>query len=497
VKRALVAVLLVIAGATAAYLIARHSSSRAATTTTTTSGTSPTSTPSTSTTPAARKLPKHPNIVFILSDDQRTNTMNVMPKVQQLLVDHGIDFTNAVVSNSLCCPSRSTILTGNYSHTTHVYLNHGADGGAAGFLKFHDDQSTLATWLQHAGYATGLFGKYLNGYHAPYVPPGWTTFNAFNYANVYYGGQVAENGVVHIMPKTAYSTRYFGSMVTRFIKRQPRSKPFFVYYAPYTPHQPAIPETKYAHMKFPGLAKELFGDPAYYPKDVSDAPRYVRHAPARSPKNDAAAYKFALHQLQSLQTLDDEVAKIVGVLKSTGRLQNTIIIYASDNAVMWGEHRMLPASKSVPYEGAVHIPLVIRWDATGRHGLVDRELVANVDFAATMAALAHVSPAYRTEGHSFASLITGQGKPWVQRDVLLEHQYDNGEWTIGRAPGFCGVRTPDHMFAHYSGGFEELYDLRSDPYEMHNLIHSQPALAAQLRAETKRLCKPYPPQFRW
>jgi arylsulfatase A-like enzyme len=494
VKRALVAaLLLIVVGVGAAYLIARHSSSRAAATTTTSAPSSSTQT----TPPPARSLPRHPNIVFILSDDQRTNTMSVMPQVQRLLVDQGINFTNAVVSNSLCCPSRSTILTGNYSHTTHVYLNHGPDGGAAGFLKFHDDRSTLAAWLQHAGYATGLFGKYLNGYHAPYVPPGWTTFNAFNYSNVYYGGQVAENGVVHVMPKTAYSTRYFGTMVTRFIKRQPRSKPFFVYYAPYTPHQPAIPETKYAHMKFPGLAKELFGDPAYYPKDVSDAPHYVRHAPARSPKGDAAAYKFALHQLQSLQTLDDEVAKIVNVLKSTSRLQNTIIIYASDNAVMWGEHRMLPASKSVPYEGAVHIPLIIRWDATGRHGLVDRELVANVDFAATMAALAHVSPAYRTEGHSFASLITGRGKPWVQRDVLLEHQYDNGEWTIGRAPGFCGVRTPDHMFAHYSGGFEELYDLRTDPYEMHNLIHSQAALAATLRAETKQLCKPYPPEFHW
>jgi N-acetylglucosamine-6-sulfatase len=376
-----------------------------------------------------------------------------------------------------------------------VYLNHGLNGGSDGFRRFGDDRSTIATWLQQAGYTTALFGKYLNGYHAPYVPPGWTIFDAFNHGELYWGGQLAENGRVVHFPKSDYSTTYLGRMAVRFIDHQSTGKPFFLYYAPYTPHQPATPAPRYARMRFPGLAHRLTSDPAYYPHTVAGSPPYVRHAPPDTPKADANAYLFALHQLQSLQSLDDQVANIVQALRRTGRLRDTVIIYTSDNGVMWGEHRMIPASKSVPYEGAIHVPLVIRWDATGRRGLVDSDLVANLDLAPTIAQIAGIRKPF-TDGRSFEALITGRGR-WRECPVLVEHQYDTGEWTIAKAPGFCAVRARHYMFAHYSHGFEELYNLRTDPYEMHNLVHAEPIVAAGLRAETERLCHPRPPGFTW
>jgi len=135
-----------------------------------------------------------PNIVLILTDDQRWDTLWSMPVVRRLLVDHGVTFANAFVTNSDCCPSRSTILTGNYSHTTGIYVNRPPHGGAVDFHRYGDDRSTIATWLHDAGYHTGLVGKYLNGYHGRFIPPGWDVWNAFNWGFHYYGFQLFENG---------------------------------------------------------------------------------------------------------------------------------------------------------------------------------------------------------------------------------------------------------------------------------------------------------------
>jgi len=157
---------------------------------------------------------------------------------------------------------------------------------------------------------------------------------------------------------------------------------------------------------------------------------------------------------------------------------------------------MLPASKSVPYEGSIHIPLVVRWDAVVRHPRVESRLVSNLDFAPTEVRLAGYKPA-SVEGRSFMQLITRPSHPWPQHAILLEHQYDHHSWKIGRAPSFCAVRTTHYMFSHYSGGFEELYDLSTDPYELHNLIDVDTALAAQLRAKTNAMCRPRPPLFHW
>ena len=199
------------------------------------------------------------NVIVILTDDQNSNTLWAMPHLQSLLVKHGVTFANSFVSDSLCCPSRASILTGNYAHTTKVYDNHPPNGGAFEFQRTGDQNSTIATWLKAGGYDTGLFGKYLNAYRGG-VPPGWDRWVSFEtvghradgtgaypeaaayteysvYTN--HAGRVQDGRRIRASCRTLqkqYSTTYFGNAATRFIDTAPASKPVFVYYAPYAPH---------------------------------------------------------------------------------------------------------------------------------------------------------------------------------------------------------------------------------------------------------------------
>src|SRR5204862_493553 len=128
----------------------------------------------------ANRPSDRPNFVVIMTDDQRPETLAKMPQTKKLLTDKGIDFTNSFVVNPECCPSRAATLTGEYSHNTGVYRDQPPHGGVATFVKNHDERSTIATWLNSAGYTTALMGKYLNGYKGTRIPQGWDTWDAFN-----------------------------------------------------------------------------------------------------------------------------------------------------------------------------------------------------------------------------------------------------------------------------------------------------------------------------
>jgi N-acetylglucosamine-6-sulfatase len=182
-----------------------------------------------------------PNIILILTDDQRWDTLSAMPNVQRLLAGHGVTFANSFVVNPLCCPSRSSILTGNYSHTTHVYKNLPPDGGFQTFGT--QDRSTIATWLEAAGYRTALVGKYLNGYaHTSYIPPGWDRWVAYTSGTDYYDYTLNVDGerVSHGHAPSDYSTDVLADYAVDFVRDT--SSPFFLYFAPNAPHQPAFPE---------------------------------------------------------------------------------------------------------------------------------------------------------------------------------------------------------------------------------------------------------------
>jgi N-acetylglucosamine-6-sulfatase len=419
-----------------------------------------------------------PNIVLVLTDDQRWDTLSVMPTVQAELVNKGVNFTNGFVVNSVCCPSRASILTGQYSHSTGVYTNK----GSRGYRAFRED-STIATRLQTVGYRTGYVGKYLNGYLGPHVPPGWNRWVAFEQTRFFnYTLNVDGVTVPYGSDPADYATDVLADEAVSFIEQTPGA--FFLVFSPFAPHGPATPAPRHANA-FSGLAP--WRPPNYDEEDVFDKPEWVRALPRLTPERQAAVDSFRQNQLRSLLAVDDAVAEIVSTLERTGRLGNTLIVFTSDNGIAWGEHRR--DRKEDPYEESIRVPLVVRYDPLGVAGRVEPRLALNIDLAPTFAHLAG-APLPLADGQSLLNLLTGAVIPW-RTDFLVEHLRS----ASSRIPTYCGVRTANSLYVAYETGEEELYDLVSDPHELTNLAPN-PAARTTLTAARRRLaqlCSPPPP----
>lgn len=424
-------------------------------------------------------------IVLVVTDDQRFDTLWAMPTVQRELVRRGASFPEAFVVNPLCCPSRATILTSRYSHSTGVYRQVPPFGR---FEWFRDD-STLATWLHEAGYTTGLFGKYLDGYqHAGltgYIPPGWDRWAAFVHSQ-YEDYALQVDGVVRRFGHDPgdYSTNVLASMAEAFVRETPG--PLFVYLAPAAPHGPAPPAPG-DEGAFADLAP--WRPPSYDEADVSDKPAWVRDLwPLGEPRR-AHIDELRRNQYASLLAVDRAVAGLIDALRDTGRLADTLFLYTSDNGLLWGEHRW--RRKEAAYEEAIRVPLVVRWDAGG---VIPRSrpdlLAANVDLAPTIADAVGIA-APGAEGLSLLPTLRGEPGP-TRADLLIEHLAG-----ANPVPTYCAVRSRRWTYVRYVTGEEELYDLRADPYQLQNLA-DDPWFADVLRERRARLaelCDPPPPGY--
>ena len=424
-----------------------------------------------------------PSVLLIVTDDQRWDTLWSMPGVQGSLADPGVTFTESFTTSSLCCPSRASILTGAYPHTTGVYRQRPPYGG---FVSF-DDSTTIATQLDDAGYSTGFFGKYLDAYQsdalAGYVPPGWDRWVAFVHSQyVDYGLTI--DGEIHRYgaEPEEYSTEVLLDQAETFVRGT--EGPVFAVFAPSAPHAPATPA---------GVDEAGFEDlppwrpPSFDEEDRSDKPAYVQAFRPVGPERTASLEELRRNQYRSLQAVDRGVERLLDALEDTGRLDDALVIFTSDNGLLWGEHRWL--KKEVPYEEAIRVPLVVRADAiVDAAGRVDDHLVANIDLAPTIASVTGVDlPG--AEGRSLLPLLEGETTPW-RRALLIEHL--RGANPI---PTYCAVRTARHVFVSYGTGEQELYDLGADPFELQNLAGTRPALQARLAATLKTLCVPPPPGF--
>lgn len=424
-----------------------------------------------------------PSIVLIVTDDQRWDTLGVMPTVQRELAAQGVTFSNAFVSNPVCCPSRASILTGRYSHGTGVYTNDGPHGGFQAF----NDSSTIATWLDAAGYRTALVGKYLNGYSGTYVPPGWDRWVAFSGRTDYFNYLLNVDGTViaHGAQPSDYATDVLADEAATFVRSA--QGPLFLHFAPYAPHSVGwvtTPAPRHAGA-FAGIRP--WRPPSYDEPDVSDKPYWIRNLPRLTSEARARGDFFREGQLESLLAVDDAVAEIVAALRATGRLDNTIIVFTSDNGHAWGEHRRF--QKFAPYEEIIRVPLIIRYDPLTNSARTAGRFAVNVDLAPTLAMVAGVaSPG--AQGRSLIPLLRAQSVPWRQ-DVLLEHSFTNG------IPTYCGVRTARYTYAQYRPGVEELYDRAADPYQLRDRARD-PSLRRMIvtfRSRVRSLCSPPPPDF--
>jgi arylsulfatase A-like enzyme len=436
-----------------------------------------------------------PNIVLILTDDQRWDELAFMPNLEADLVGDGVSFEpDGIISDPLCCPSRATILTGTYSHTNGVYSNRGTYGGFPVFRANGDEQNTIATVLQAQGYRTGLVGKYLNEYtkkYVNYIPPGWDSWFAsieLKDGDPYYNWQASDDGrrVTYGSDPASYSTTVFDQKALDFIQSTLPTQPLFLYLAPHAPHYPMTPAPQYLG-SLAGQVPSLRAEPNFNEADVSDKPKFVRTLPLLTTsqmKSDQRQYE---HQFESLRSVDDMIGDIVNELQADGRLSNTLFVYLSDQGLELGSHRL--SGKLVPYEESIRTPFIVRWDALGIAPRVDPSLVSNVDIAATLAAAAGTTMP-GTEGMDMLPLLQDPGTPW-RSDLLLE--------SLGGAddPAFCGVRSASYAYAQYLTGEEELYDLAADPGELDNQARN-PAYRSTLlsmRDEAHLLCQPPPPGY--
>lgn len=426
------------------------------------------------------------DIVLILTDDQRFDTLWAMPTVRSELVAKGIEFTNGYVSNPVCCPSRSSILTGQYSHSTGVYTNHPKEP-FGGFPAFHDT-STVATWLQQAGYRTALMGKYLNGYADSYVPPGWDRWFVTWDGGAYFDYTANDDGVLRSFGSDPedYGTDVLVDQATDLIRSTDRDQPLFLYFAPHAAHGPATPAPQDVR-RFSDLGP--WRPESYDEADVSDKPAYVRSHGPLSGSAKASIERFRRDQYRALRSVDRAVSEILDALTDTGRLSNALIVFTSDNGMLWGEHRW--SSKVVPYEESIRVPFVIRDDAMIASPRRDDRLVLNIDLAPTFADVAGV-PAPDVEGRSLVPLLSSSRAPW-RKDFLMEHL----ELGPGGVPTYCGVHSRRYVYIDYATGEEELYDLDRDPFQLTNMAENR-AYGDVLRAERDRLrqlCSPRPPGF--
>jgi arylsulfatase A-like enzyme len=422
-----------------------------------------------------------PNIVVVLTDDQRWDTLYVMPRTTDL-ARHAVAFTNAFVTTSLCCPSRASLYSGKYAHHHGVLDNGGPHGGAPAF----PDQSTLPVWLSQVDYSTALFGKYMNENQliVPRVPPGWGEWQTFVENGgtpgndlVYYDYTLNENGVLRQYGRTPeeYSTDLLRDRSLAYIDAHANA-PFFLVYAPFGPHEPATPAPRHAGY-FAGLAP--WRPPNWCEADVSDKPVWVRFMAAIvTPAGLAATDALRVRQLESLLAIDEAVGAILERLEHLGLTDQTLVVFTSDNGFMWHEHWW--ASKIAPYEESIRVPLVLRYPVALPLPAQSDALALNIDLAPTFVEAAGTSAPPGIDGRSLLAAL--RGEPW-REDFLIEH---NGGPIV--SPD-AGVRTPHvKLIETLPDGFLELYDLDADPYELESRAGDpawaevQAALMARLAA---------------
>jgi N-acetylglucosamine-6-sulfatase len=431
-----------------------------------------------------------PNIVVIMTDDQEdTGSMACMPKLHALLAEQGLTFTNSFVNLPLCAPSRASFLTGLSAHNTGIKANNPADGG--GWEAFKDKEvNALPVWLDRAGYKTALLGKYVNRYGQQsnlgallawagnlvnvefkgatignprdWVPPGWDLWYAFTeWRARYFDYAVNENGtILHFGHRPDdYSTDVLKERASRFIADQAsKPDPFFMLIATKAVHAQgsrAIPASRdakdFENVKLPT-------GPSFNRRDASHKAAKARFVQGVSKAKLAKAYRA---ELQSLQSVDDLVEAVVEALKQAGKLDDTLIVYTSDNGFLYGEHRLI--GKSAPYEESIKVPLVIRGPGIPK-GETRTALVNNLDVVATLAELAHASPGYALDGRSLSPLFADANAAW-RSALLIESPVSRFQAPKAR---FTGVRTSTLKYVRYDSGFEQLFDLKADPYELRN-----------------------------
>jgi arylsulfatase A-like enzyme len=484
-----------------------------------------------------------PNIVVFYLDDLDValleDNLDVLPEIRDSVVERGTRFSNAFVVDSVCCPSRATMLRGQYDHNTGMRGNVAPHGGFERFRSQGHERSTLATWLRDAGYTTGLFGKYLNGYpdgvEPDYVPPGWDSWVSVSRGNAHAGfdytlnvdGELERHGDA----PDDYLVDVLADHASEFIRSNAGEEPFFALVSLYVPHLPAVGPPRYDDEHTDAIAPRT---PSFGEEDVSDKPTFVRAQPPLDDATIALLDSVYRRQLRTMRATDDLVGDVLAALDESGELDDTYVVFTSDNGFHRGQHR-LRAGKLTAYDEDIRVPLIVRGPGVPEGRTVDR-IVLNTDLAPTFADLAGAEVPDFVDGRSFAPLLGTGEAPAGWRTAFLVERYDDdvtaalgaqaadsggtstpaattapgappanpdmpemlpddiddaplpSDITLSLTPGYFALRSERHLYVEWNSGDLELYDMRADPAQLDNIAASAPpALKSSLAGRLAEL----------
>jgi N-acetylglucosamine-6-sulfatase len=449
----------------------------------------------------AQPAPRRPNVVFILTDDQRWDCLSCAakpylgmktPNLDRLAAEGAI-FRNAFCTTSLCSPSRASMLSGLYAHSHKVINN---------FTDFPADMPSYPRQLKAAGYDTAYVGKFHMGEQSDEKRPGFDYWVSHTGQGQYYDTAFNVNGQRSVLK--GYYTHRVTEIAIDWLRRR-HDNPFLLILGHKAPHGPFVPEDKYKHLyddvriDYPQTAFNLSGKPKWIEQRLDTwhgiyGPLYGFRPdyPDRTPEGVKAFGDFVRSYLGTIHSVDDSVGQVYRALQEIGQLDNTIVIFTTDNSFLLGEHGMI--DKRTMHEESIRLPLLVRYPPRIKPGTAISEMVLNIDLAPSIVDLCSAQPLRNIHGRSFCPLLDRSAANWR---TSWHYEY-NYEKQFPYTPNVRGVRTAEWKYAHYPHGDgqpdrhkAELYNVKDDPQERTNLIDN-PACAAnlaELKAELARLMR--------
>jgi arylsulfatase A-like enzyme len=424
---------------------------------------------------SATRVHPRPNFVFVLTDDLSWNLVSHMPHV--LAMERaGMTLSRYYVVDSLCCPSRSAIFTGQYPHDDGVFTNAGDDGGYFAFNKNGDQGKSFAVALRHAGYRTALMGKYLNQYAPAYpVAPGWDEWDvAGNGGYGELGYTLNQNGqrVRYGRGANDYLTDVLATKASTFIDSAATSgDPFMLEVATFAPHAPYTPAPRYAH-----AAQQLsYPKTPAYDRRPANPPPWLKGHPALTAGDQNQITASFRKRVEDDFSVDDMIGQLENELAAKGLAQNTYFVFSSDNGFHMGEYT-LTSGKQTAFETDIRVPLIVTGPGVPA-GRTVSQLTSSIDLAPTFETLAGLPVPAAVDGHSLVGLWRGRDPADWRQAILVEHHGpdfspadpDRQTSKPGDPPTYEAVRTATALYVRYAGGTQEYYDTATDPYELDNL----------------------------
>jgi N-acetylglucosamine-6-sulfatase len=422
-----------------------------------------------------------PNIVFILMDDMRWDCMSLVghPFIKTPNLDRigreGALFKNGMVTIPLCSPARATFFTGTYAH------KHGIIANTAAMEAPSHKLDTYHSHLQKSGYETAAIGKWHMG-SDPTPRPGFDHWAVFRGQGKYDDCPFNING--KMMPTKGYVTDVISDMAVDFIKKDHAGKPFSLYVGHKAVHGPFTPAERHANL----FADEKLPQAPSVNDPLTKKSGILRGVEMKDKGHPAYGVSDDLmrNQLRCIVSVDEGVGKILKALEETGQLDNTFIIFTSDNGFFWNEHKL--GDKRAAYEESIRVPMVARYPKLIKAGTTIDCMVLDIDFAPTFLELAQAQSKPATlHGRSMLPLFAGGSSDW-RKSAMFEYFF---EAPYPNVPTWHAVRTDDGWkYIHYdeAEGVDELYNLKDDPYELKNLI-DDPAAAEELKEMKAELAK--------